>query len=316
MAAIPVQATHEIDCPPTQVKNAQSTGCLIPDIQWLLGNPGDSCDTVCAANGTGRTCVVEALTTITSETIFKDSVHQDHFEGTECPPSHPFVYHGGSHCCKVGQDRNGNALTYFSNSCLGESFIGCPTGADDGNCAERQPTQCSSYLKAGAPGMDVSEQFPWRVYAAPFLSDYFPGVCMYSSGQPLSGAAVDQDLGAAPPACGLSEIGMRRFCPCTCAAATPYSCGTNAVCKATTTPTCVLPGQDASGQEASSTGGATVGAGAGADTAGVGAGTAGAGAADGGAAQDASSTGSGASITIGSGSIKLGSGSIKFGNEL
>ena len=32
--------------------------------------------------------------------------------------------------------------------------------------------------------------------------------------------------------------------------------------------------------------------------------------------QDASSTGSGASIKIGSGSIKLGSGSIKFGNEL
>ena len=147
-------------------------------------------------------------------------------------------------------------------------------------------TQCSSYGQTN--------------YAAPFKYD--SGQCMYCMGLFMEN--------------GCSVAYYKRFCPCTCAAATPYSCGTNAVCEATTTPTCVLPGQDASGQEASSTGGATVGAGAGVDTAGVGAGTAGAGAADGGAAQDASSTGSGASITIGSGSIKLGSGSIKFGNEL
>merc|ERR1711998_167109 len=52
----------------------------------------------------------------------------------ECPKSHPFVYHKGSHCCKSNKDSSGKQLTYDSGHCQGHEYTPCPSGATDGQC--------------------------------------------------------------------------------------------------------------------------------------------------------------------------------------
>jgi len=52
----------------------------------------------------------------------------------ECPKSHPFVYHKGSHCCKSNKDAEGKQLTYDSGHCQDHEYTPCPSGATDGQC--------------------------------------------------------------------------------------------------------------------------------------------------------------------------------------
>lgn len=60
----------------------------------------------------------------------------DHVSKDSCPAG-TFVYHNGSHCCRVNRDKSGNPLTYTSDGCEDNNHIGCPAGAIDHNCHDR-----------------------------------------------------------------------------------------------------------------------------------------------------------------------------------
>ena len=38
-------------CRPNQVENAEGSGCLVPNMQWVFGQVGEDCDKVCANAG-------------------------------------------------------------------------------------------------------------------------------------------------------------------------------------------------------------------------------------------------------------------------
>ena len=74
-----------------------------------------------------------------------------HDDGTRCPFG-TFVYHSGSHCCRVNRDKGGNPLTYGTDNCESNNHVDCPAGA--GRCR----TSFTSAPGSGSGGDGGSEE--------------------------------------------------------------------------------------------------------------------------------------------------------------
>ena len=71
--------------------------------------------------------------------VHNDNIFQIAFSASypsyRCPAG-TFVYHSGSHCCRVNRDADGQALVYTGSKCENNSFVDCPGGAVDLRCVE------------------------------------------------------------------------------------------------------------------------------------------------------------------------------------
>jgi hypothetical protein len=92
---------------------------------------------------TGSLAVAVSRGLIFSEWRYEAEWHIKHRTTVDECPYGTFVFHSGSHCCRVNLDKNGEAQTYSSTGCKGNNFFDCPHGGpQDGNCID---TYSSSY---------------------------------------------------------------------------------------------------------------------------------------------------------------------------
>lgn len=69
---------------------------------------------------------------------------------TVCPAG-TFIYHRGSHCCKVNRDKEGRPLTYTSPDCFGNEYVPCPVGAFADACGVSAVPCPDQAVKASCP---------------------------------------------------------------------------------------------------------------------------------------------------------------------
>lgn len=78
----------------------------------------------------------------------------------QCPAG-TFVYHSGSHCCRVNRDADGNPLRYDGPKCENNNHLPCPGGAVDHTCGNDGATL---HLRGWACAYGVASSINLHVY--------------------------------------------------------------------------------------------------------------------------------------------------------
>ena len=103
---------------------------------------------------TVQTCVFDGLNTDHEKTICPSVVREEWPGDIGICPEGTFVYHYGSHCCRVSVDKNDEPISFESLSCKENNYMVCPNGNTDGSCSDTM----SDFKRSG----DICSRFHYR----------------------------------------------------------------------------------------------------------------------------------------------------------